>query len=379
MKKLLNSRDGTSMRIMYLLFSFTIGGTERLVADVCNNMVNKGEDVYLYVVNDLVSEDLLNSLDARIHINLQGRKISGGNKFETLIKIAKYIKKNKIDIVHCNSFNAPELLIFSKIMNRKCKIVHTIHGMGQFKGVSKIKIILRKYICDSFIAISDSVKTDIINEGFPLKKVCRIYNGINIEKYESATYKEFDKNRIIIGCVARIMPKVKGQDILLYAATKLKRKYSGMKIIFAGGVAPEHKFEYEELLRIVKDNEIENMVSFVGNVNNIPEFLNTIDICVVPSRSEGFGLSLVEAMSMGIPCIASNIEGPKEIIQNEGIGKLFVSEQSEDLADKIDEMIKEYDTNKIVSWNNRKRIAKKYSIDNMCNKLRELYNNIKTC
>lgn len=92
---------------------------------------------------------------------------------------------------------------------------------------------------------------------------------------------------------------------------------------------------------------MEENVKFLGNVDNIPEFLNKIDICVVPSRSEGFGLALVEAMAMGVPCIASNIAGPREIISRTELGKLFESNDSDDLANKLENMIVDFVSEKI--------------------------------
>ncbi len=111
----------------------------------------------------------------------------------------------------------------------------------------------------------------------------------------------------------------------------------------------------------------------MGNVDNIPEFLNKIDICVVPSRSEGFGLALVEAMAMGVPCVASNIAGPREIVMNEGIGELFENGNSQSLSMKIEEVISKYDEIKKAPWNQKLKVKQNYSIEHMCTCLLEIY------
>ena len=56
------------MKIMYLLFSFTVGGTERLVANICNQMENQNEEVHLYIINDLIDDNLLDTLNENIHV-----------------------------------------------------------------------------------------------------------------------------------------------------------------------------------------------------------------------------------------------------------------------------------------------------------------------
>ena len=361
------------MKIMYLLFSFTVGGTERLVANICNQMKANGEEVFLLIVNDLTDDKLLNTLDSKINVKLLKRKVGSKDKISPLVQVAKYINENKIDVVHCNSFNAPELLVLSKIINPRCKIVSTIHGVGQFKKTGKFRIALKNWICDQFIGISDVVKNDIVQAGIKEGKVRRIYNGIDVKKYECAQKKLFDADHIVIGCIARIMPSLKGQDILLRAAYKLKKQFPHIKVIFAGGVAEEQKNEYKELQEYVKNNDLSANVTFLGSVDEIPAFLNTIDICVVPSRSEGFGLALVEALSMGVPCVASDIEGPKEILENERGGTLFNNGDSVDLAAKIEEMILNYNVVKNLTWNDKETIKEKYSVQSMCRELMKVY------
>lgn len=361
------------MKIMYLLFSFTVGGTERLVVNICNQMDVLKEEVHLYIVNNLIDDNLLNTLNKNIHVKLLMRKVGSKNLLFPLLEVAKYIKENEIEVVHCNSFNAPELLILSKIISPSCKIISTIHGIGQFDGIGKWRLILKKMICDQFIGISDAVVKDIVNSGIKSKKVTRVYNGIDTKKYDCAKYKKYDEESIVIGCIARIMPKLKGQDILLEALKIINTKYPNVKVLFAGGVAKEQVKDYNELKKYVKDNALEKNVEFLGNVDNIPDFLNRIDICVVPSRSEGFGLSLVEAMAMGVPCIASDIGGPREIVINEGIGELFKNGDAMSLGMKIDEVILKYSEIKKTAWHYKSKVKQKYSIEYMCNRLLVIY------
>lgn len=363
------------MRIMYLLFSFTVGGTERLVANICNQMEAQNEEVYLYIINDLIDDNLLNTLNKNIQVKLLKRKIGSKDKISPLFKVSKYIKKNKIDVVHCNSFNAPELLILSKIVNHNCKVVSTIHGMGQFENIGKDKIFLKNWICDKFIGISNAVVEDIVAAGIDEKKVARVYNGIETKKYNCAKLKKYDENAIVIGCVARIMPKLKGQDVLLEAIKIVKKQHTKVIALFAGGVAENQQSDYEYLKKYVRDNSLEENVKFLGSLDNIPEFLNKIDICVVPSRSEGFGLALVEAMAMGVPCVASNIAGPREIIKKTDLGMLFESNNSVDLASKLENMIVDFVNEKNIFWSRKDKIKSMFSIEKMCSELKKLYEN----
>lgn len=364
------------MKIMYLLFSFSIGGTERLVADICNQMVSIGNEIHLYIVNNLVSQSLISGLNEEIHICMQGRESKSGGRIATLFEINKYIKKNSIDVVHCNSFNSPELLLIAKLLNPNIRIVHTIHGIGQYKSLPKYKIVFRNIICDKFIAISKSVANDILENGCVKSKIIVVYNAIRVDEFRGISSKEFNRNKVIIGCVARIMPDVKGQDILIDSIKTIKNQYPGVKCYFAGGIAESEKENYEKLQKIVKEYELEDNIEFLGAINNVPDFLNSIDICVVPSRSEGFGLALVEAMAKGVPCVASDIDGPREIVELEQVGHLFDVGNAKDLATVLIQLIENYPQERATAINHKEDILMRYSMEKMCRELTKIYYDI---
>lgn len=361
------------MRIMYLLFSFTIGGTERLVADICNEMSVRGNEVHLYIVNDLISEEMLETLNKNVKVFLQKRPVGKGKRLTTLWMIARYVKRNRIQIVHCNSLNSPELLLFSNVLNHRTKTIYTVHGIGQYKSLGEKRIALRNKMCDSIIGISDAVVKDIIDAGADKEKVIRIYNGVEHQKYSIAQKKHYNSDEIVIGCIGRIMPSIKGQDVLLYAVPSLKKSHPKVKVIFAGGVAADQTQEYKKLLNYTDKMDLTDNVDFIGSINNVPEFLNQIDICVVPSKYEGFGLVLIEAMSMGVPCVVSDVGGLKELVDNEKMGLTFKSGDFESLARSIESIIADFDEFKRKAWENRKEIAFKYSVQIMCDNYEKVY------
>lgn len=355
------------MNILYLLFSFTTGGTERLVADICNEMVIRGHNVHLYIVNDLTDQNMLDALDPNICVFLQKRPVGGGDKLGTLLKIARYIRSNNIAYVHCNSFAAPDLLLLKPLYFPKTKIIHTIHGMGQYKTLGKAKCCLRNLLCHWLIAISDSVKQDMLSFGATPQKVRTVYNAIDLTKFVPRPKAPSDP--IVIGNVARIMPEVKGQDILLDALSQLDIDFH---CYFAGGADAAHQKDLEALKQQASRLGIDSKVTFVGNVEDIPAFLTKLDIFVLPSRSEGFGISLIEAMAIGLPCIASQLEGPAEVLQNGKYGTLFTPGSSADLAKKLEEVLTNLPEKQKIAEKARTYVHKTYSIVTMCDRLEQL-------
>lgn len=358
------------MNILYLMFSFTTGGAERLVADICNEMAKREHRVHLYIVNNSYDESMLAALSPKVCVYLQNRTAGGAEKLKTLLTVARYIREQKIDVVHCNSFSAPDLLYLKPFLFPKTKIIHTVHDVGQYRTLGKIKCGLRNLLCYRIIAISDCVKKDIITNGGAYDKVRTVYNAIDFERFHPR--QRFDNDTICIGNVARIMPEKKGQDVLLRAMAVLYPKYPQLRCIFAGDADAEHQGAFSALKEMVREFGLEECVTFLGNVEDVPSFLATLDLFVLPSRFEGFGISLVEAMAMGIPCVASRLDGPAEVLSNGQYGVMFEPGNSADLADILEQMIKELSLFKEKSAKTVSYVKEKYDIIGMCNELENI-------
>lgn len=360
------------MKILYLLFSFTTGGTERLVCDICNEMVARQHDVHLYVVNDLYDQSMLDGLDPKVQVLLQKRPAGGGGKLKTLISIANYLRKNKIDVVHCNSLDAPELLLLKPLAAPRTKVLYTVHGMHQMRNKSRLHILLRNLLCHKVIAISQCVRQDIIDAGIWGGKVVTVPNAINLEKFSQPSDKRADITAPVIGNVARIDPATKGQDILIRAIALLKPRYPGIQCLFAGGPAKGQEQKLQKLVELTGELHVDDCIRFVGPINNVPEFLAQIDIFALPSRSEGFGISLVEAMAMGLPCVASDLEGPAEVLQGGKYGLLFSAEDPQELAQKLEQVILNYRDYYSQAETVKQYVKEQFHISGMCDRLETL-------
>ena len=358
------------MNILYLLFSFTTGGTERLVADICNEMVRREHTVHLYVVNDLYEQSMLDTLSPAVRVQLQKRPVGGGGKAATLRAVTDYIRKHKIQVVHCNSFSAPELLLLKPLCFPRVKVLHTVHDVGQYATLNPLKRQLRNLLCRRFIAISQCVKNDIISHGAAPQKVRVVYNAINLKKF--APRPKAESSQLAIGQVARIMPEKKGQDLLLEAVAALHQKYPQLHCYFAGDADAAHQQAFAKLRAAAKAAGLEDTVTFLGNVQDIPAFLASLDIFVLPSRYEGFGISLIEAMAMGLPCIASRLDGPAEVLRDGKYGTLFTPGDSRDLAQKLEQVICDLPARTAAAAEATSYVQAEYNIETMCDRLEQV-------
>lgn len=360
------------MNIMFLIFSYNTGGIERLLIDMANSLSSHNQNISLCIINDCYDNLLLSNYSNHIKIFKLERPCHTGKRLPYMIQLAALIRHERIQILHCQDLNCTIFALLAKLSHPSLTIVDTVHDTFAFEGFSDLKIKLEHLLCKKIIAISESVKSSIIDRGIPASQVKIIYNAIDTNKF--SLIEKTLSPKIVLGNVARIMPQIKGQHILLEALTILKEKYPYIQCKFAGKASSEQKKDYLNLLSFVNKHSITDNVTFCGDVTDIPHFLSTIDIFILPSIYEGFGISLVEAMSMGIPCVASNIAGPAEIITDSNLGILFESQNPVSLAEKIDYTITHYDSFNHAYISNY--IKERFSIEKMTDSLITFYRSL---
>ena len=320
------------MNILHTIISFNVGGAEKLLVDTLNNWNYDNDSITLCIINNSYKTNMISRINKRNKLKIEYlNRISKSKNLKFLKKYMDIIKNNHIDIIHCHDKESIIIASIAKLLYPKVKIYYTIHATGIYKTLGKINILIDKIFVEKII-----------------KKTDKYYN---------------------IGCVARIQPKKKGQDILINAIKIVKESHPNVRCYFAGGYEEKDKDDIKVLEKLIKENKLDKNIIFLGSIDNVPKFLEKIDLFVLPSRQEGFGLVVIEAMAAKIPVIVSNIDGPKEIIGENKYGTLFESENHIDLANKIISNI-ECEKNTEDIYNYAKRF---FSINSMIKSLREVY------
>ena len=367
------------MNILFLIFSFNTGGVEKQLIEMSNSLSKKGHSVTLCIINDNYEKSLLDKFDNSVSVITMERPVKSANKLSYMLRLAHVSKEKNISIIHCQEPTGVVFASVARILNPKIKIIDTVHEMGEGKEYSRNVFKLADIFCHKYVAISEAVKSDIIGRGVPDKRIIVINNAIDTSRFrpvkESPSMNNktgFNKNdAITIGNVARFFPSVKGQDILVKAIELLKEEYPNICCRFAGGIYREQEDIYKSTSEYISAHGLNRNICFCGNIDDVPKFLSDIDIFVLPSRHEGFGISLIEAMSIGIPCVASDIDGLREIITDSSLGVLAEPGNEQNLADKIDYVIENYN-----SFNKEKisqYISDNYDIGAMVDKHLALY------
>lgn len=322
------------MKILYFITTSNWGGASKHLYELCKYEAEKGNEIYLVTGNRGALLNKINKIQGvqTFVISSVKRNISPLNDVKSVFAFRKIIKKLHPDIVHLHSSKAGVIGRLAAI-STNTKVVFTVHGWSFTDGVKTSKKIIYRFIermmspfTDLFICVSKfdldiGYRDHVINNK---RNAVVIHNGSKyVEKKEKKAANETDPLRLIM--VARFS-KQKNQLGLLKALYSLRNENIKLSFIGDGPTLEEAKY-------FVNQHHMNNKVSFLGFKSNIGMYLDKNDVFVLSTFYEGLPISIIEAMSHGLPIIASNVGGNKELVSNNENG--FLIENINELENAI--------------------------------------------
>lgn len=306
-----------------------LGGAQVLTVGLLNEMCRKNT-VSLIILNNKWNVDLLSQLDGRIKIYYLNRP-RGNRSPIPIIRLNILLYKLRPHIIHCHEPNMAKLI--------------RVPGAKLFQTIHDVSISTKFYeLYYESIAISNSVYADVISRWD--RPVKLIYNGINMNSFKRrTTYALSAEKTIQLVQVSRLIHEKKGQDILIRAMKNIvhDKGYSNCYLDLVGSGE-----SYDCLQELITTLDLDKNVRLLGEQdrNWVLENLHNYHILIQPSRYEGFGLTVIEGFAAGLPVLASDIDGPAEIIDGLPGGFLFKSGDVNDCACVLYDMILQYGNNK---------------------------------
>jgi len=332
-------------KIVFVINNFSVGGVEKLLFDIIYYLDKEKFDIRIVTV--FGSGPLEASFrDLGIPIYFVGISESFRKKlprdfiwtiptFFIILRVAFLFIKSKPDVVVSSLFQADVMgIIAAKLVRIKKRIIiqHDVVRFQEF--VYMVKRDFSIEFATNIVAVSETVKKFLV-EYFKAdsNKVLTILNGVDFNKFKSAGRVLPEVGAPVIGVIGRL-EEIKGQIYLLEALKILKKKNGLNPHVLIGGEGEKRAV----LEKYVFENGLLG-VEFLGAIEDVPGFLSKIDILVVPSESEGFGLVVLEGMVSGKVVIASDIEVMHELIKDGHNGLLFKSKNPESLAGVLTQVL----------------------------------------
>jgi glycosyltransferase involved in cell wall biosynthesis len=322
-------------KILFVLDGgFDGGGAERVASCLISNWSHSGIDVTVVSMSDAKQEfyELPNGVDRVFigQISHTGNPISKlRGHIRNLYKLRKIIRESKADVVlsFLTRTNIRTLVAGAALKKR---IVISERNDPSRQGYKPVWRILRYLLYRKATIVTTNTMSALtyMQRFVPLNKLVYIHNPVLVPEQRANPEAS---NKIL--SVGRLVPQ-KGQALILDAFAKLNRL--DWQIEFLGD-GPDN----EMLLGKAKSLGIENYVSFKGFVAQPSRYYIDAGIFVLASDYEGMSNALLEAMSFGLPCVVSDaLPGALEHIKNEETGLVFRSRDADDLAEKLDRLIK---------------------------------------
>lgn len=304
--------------------------------------------------------------------------------FSLFINLIKIIRKYDIEIIHAHSTIPTGLLgvIVSKIM--RIPIVITAHGMdiNNFENKILFKQLLSFSLrhCNKAIAVSADLAKKMNRIGAEEHKIVILRNTVNTKLFKPIKNQKIrntygiEKEDVLILFVG-YLDTFKGIFDTIDAFYKIINKKPNVKLIMVG-TGPEEN----TLKKRVSKLGLEKAVIFTGKLppTNLPEYYQAADIFVLPSYTEGLPLSILEAMSCGLPIITTNVGGIPEVVENGKNGFIIDPGDADKLKEKLEKITVDENLRDKFSEESTKIIATSpMNSEDKINILIELYNHLK--
>lgn len=287
----------------------------------------------------------------------------------TLSQLFRFMKLYRISLIYANSSRAA---IYAGLVAKSLKIPMVWH----------VRIPHSDGLLDRFLAFL-STKIIVVSQAvgkrfdwLPKEKKELVYNGVDINKFSPAvrgvdfrTRFNLRSSHTVIGTVGRFSPE-KGHTILISAIQKVAKITPKIKVLFIGNGNEKFRLSLHEK---IKKLELSSHFVFAGFCEDVQNILGIMDIFCLPSLSEGFNRSLLEAMACGLPVIAAGVGGNVEAVKNKVNGLLVPPGNSGALASAITALLKDRKEAQRMCWEGRRIIEENFNIETNIKKIEEIY------
>jgi glycosyltransferase involved in cell wall biosynthesis len=380
-----------SITCMHLSVTTKIGGGSIALFELMSRLVGVSETIISQVFiapNDGVYFNKTKDLGVSSYeINLTRLSI------RNLVMLRQIVKRHNVKLIHSHGKGAG---IYSRLLKvlLKVKVVHTFHGF-HYEHFSFFKrhmyLFLENilsHLTDKYIFVSHSEQTKFLNKiNIGSEKSEVIYNGV--ENASSKTFI-FRSNELrgslcsadfLLICPTRVI-RQKGVIEMVEILNLLIKNNNSVKLLIIGDVAPGESLSDDELLYKrevllkIAEYKLETHVSILPKVLNPLDYFAIADIYLTTSLGEGFSLALIEAMSIGLPVVASRVTGNVDAIDN-GVDGFLVEQASIAMyVSLIEDLIRNKEKRLAMGQNAKIKVAQKFNLQTQVQNYSEVYDEV---
>lgn len=373
------------IRIAFFVNTMARGGVEEHILSLIQRLDRKEFDPHLICAESLW-EALRRDLELpREYLHLVPDR--EGNDFRRVVDLVRIFRRQRFDIVHSHLFNSTQHAALANIFAPDTILIETHHVNEYWRGGSFLRKWMARRIENiaytrvrGIIAVSDGCGKYLIDKKeIPPAMIRVIWNGRDLRRFDGSRFNRSEirarlgmpDGTCIIGTVGRLEDQ-KDHRTLILAVEQVLGKTSKPFVLYIVGEGVLRP----QLERLIEEKGLSQTVRLMGYQTNPEEWCAAFDLFVLSSKYEGFPLVLIEAGAMGLPVIATRVDGSEDIAKNGERGRLVPVGNPEALADAIGEYISNPSIYNIYSDNLKGFVMENLSEERQAERTQEFYREI---
>lgn len=216
----------------------------------------------------------------------------------------------------------------------------------------------------------------------PPDRVVTVHPALDLERFDPVRYDREDTRRsldivpeaIVVGTVGRVSPG-KGYEEFLRAARMLRDRHPDklLRFVVVGSASYGEEAYHDGIVRYARELDLAETVLFTGFRRDIPALLNAMDVFIFPSRAEGFGATVIEAMAMGVACVSTRSDGTLDTVVEGETGLVFQGGDAEGLARSVESLLTDERLRGRIAENGYRQARERFNLDAMADRVEALY------
>lgn len=373
----------TMKKIFFYTDTPIFGGAERQMLLLAQNL-NKGKYVPSLICSKY--ESLQPMVDAWKTSGFEVHQLNVMHKHDPrhYFQMRTFLRNKKPDLLHIHLWNPGSCRYAFLASPEDLPIITTEHDPFPLKGMKKMLKVKYLEKTSETITVSESNRQLMISEYPEFENdITTVHNGIDLDNFEKSILhltsqeknkirhhilKADQKDRVVL-CIAALHPR-KGLNYLLEAMPDVLEKFPNVKLAIVGE-GPQKK----ELQKIISRLKIDHHVMLLGHQEDIYKLLKCVEIFVLPSITEAFGLVLLEAMAAQLPILSTQTGGIPEIVQHMKSGLLVKPGNVQELTDGLNELLRNNALSQKIAFVGHHRV-KEFSAQSMAERTAAVYDKV---
>jgi len=353
------------MRILQISSARHFGGGERHLVDLISTLANRGHEIFVAAVAD---SPILAELPPVVAENLFELSPSNALNYPKALALRRFAREHDIEIVHAHMARDYPLAALAVGNKSDARLVITRHVLFP---MNKLHRLTRGRVA-RVIAVSQSVATNVRAHGvFRDDQIAVVPNGIDLRKFNPRR-EDGTSSRLRVGILGELTLN-KGQIEFVRAAEIVAKEIENAEFIVAGRDNSSDGEYGRRLKDMIAASEFHDRIQLVETRIDVPQFLPTLDLLASASHSEAFGLSIVEAMAVGVPVVATATAGAREILTDNDAGVLVPIGDIHEMAAALSRLLQSREERQRLASNARDMVRERYSLDRMVAETEAVY------